>query len=181
VRIIGGTLRGSILNVPERAGLRPTPGRARETLFNWLQGQLAGARCLDLFAGTGALGIEALSRGAASACFIEHDAGLADGLRAQLARLRQRDAQVVCADAPAWLRAGAPAQPYDLVFLDPPFADDLLFAVAGALEAGGWLASQALIHVEMPADGDFVPPATWSAWRDSRAGGVIHALFRRIG
>jgi 16S rRNA (guanine966-N2)-methyltransferase len=181
VRIIGGSLRGSILNVPERAGLRPTPGRVRETLFNWLQGHLAGARCLDLFAGTGALGIEALSRGAAAVCFVERDAGLADALRAQLERLDQHNWQVVCADAPGWLRADPPAQPYDLVFLDPPFADGLWSALAGWLESAGWLAPQAFIHLEMPLAGEFVAPPAWSVWRRARAGEVAHALYRRIG
>src|SRR5260221_11792882 len=89
LRIVGGTLRGSRLDVPDAPGLRPTPDRARETLFNWLMPVIAGARCLDLFAGTGALGIEALSRGAAAADFVEADAQLAELLRANLLRLKQ--------------------------------------------------------------------------------------------
>ena len=161
VRIIGGTLRGSVLEVPVHAGLRPTPGRVRETLFNWLQPYLAGVRCLDLFAGSGALGVEALSRGAASVDFVERDAGLARALRGQLERLRQSKAQVHCADALDWL-GKMPTQAYDLVLLDPPFALDLWSPVAEALEALPWLAQTAWIHVEMPVATNFVPPATWS-------------------
>src|SRR5699024_5900430 len=104
IRVLVGHLRGSVLPVPDRAGVRPTPGRVRETLFNWLAPHISGARCLDLFAGSGALGVEALSRGAASACFVERDAGLARTLREQLARLQQTDVEVHCADASAWLQ-----------------------------------------------------------------------------
>ncbi|HET7301579.1 MAG TPA: 16S rRNA (guanine(966)-N(2))-methyltransferase RsmD [Oleiagrimonas sp.] len=178
VRIIGGTLRGSVLTVPVRAGLRPTPGRVRETLFNWLQPHMAGARCLDLFAGSGALGIEALSRGAAAACFVESDGGLAAALREDLVRLRQTDAQVCHADALDFLTR-TPSHPYDMVFLDPPFARDLWTRVADLLEAPGWLAPQAWIHVEMPAATDFAPPPTWAEHRQGRAGEVHHVLYRR--
>ncbi|HET6587846.1 MAG TPA: 16S rRNA (guanine(966)-N(2))-methyltransferase RsmD [Oleiagrimonas sp.] len=178
VRIIGGTLRGSVLAVPMRAGLRPTPGRVRETLFNWLQPHIAGAHCLDLFAGSGALGIEALSRGAATACFVERDAGLAAALRDDLARLHQTDAQVCHADALEFL-AGSPSHPYDMVFLDPPFARDLWANVADLLEAPGWLAPQAWIHVEMPGGTDFAPPPPWIMHRQGRAGEVRHVLYRR--
>src|SRR4051794_41546295 len=102
VRIIGGSLRGSKLEVPHVPGLRPTPDRVRETLFNWLMPIIDGARCLDLFAGTGALGIEALSRGAAAVDFVETDAKLAQALRANLSRLKQ-EASVARADAAAFL------------------------------------------------------------------------------
>src|SRR4051812_44870457 len=116
VRIIGGRLRGSRLDVVDAPGLRPPPDRARETLFNWLMPIIDGAQCLDLFAGTGALGIEALSRGAAAVDFVETDAKLVQALRANLSRLKQ-DATVARADAAAFL-AGAQAR-YDIVFLDP--------------------------------------------------------------
>lgn len=177
VRIGAGSLRGSVLAVPERAGLRPTPGRVRETLFSWLQSVLPGARCLDLFAGSGALGIEALSRGAAQALFVERDAGLAAALRANLARLRQ-GMDVRCAGALEVLSEPAPAT-FDVVFLDPPFGDNLWDAVAAGLESSGWLASQAWVHVEMPFGHGFVPPATWAVHRQGRAGEVMHVLYRR--
>src|SRR6185312_11393174 len=121
LRIIGGTLRGSRIAVPDFPGLRPTPDRVRETLFNWLAPVIDGAQCLDLFAGTGALGIEALSRGAAQVDFVESDARLADLLRANLTRLKQ-DAQVHVGDAMRHL--AQVSSRYDLVFLDPPFAAD---------------------------------------------------------
>lgn len=180
VRIIGGSLRGSVLRVPERAGLRPTPGRVRETLFNWLQPHLPGARCLDLFAGSGALGIEALSRGAAAACFVERDATLARALREQVERLRLATAQVHRADALAWLDA-TPVQAHDVVFMDPPFVLDLWAAAAAALESSAWLAPAAWIHVEMPAASTFVAPANWAVYRQGRAGDVGHVLYRRAG
>ena len=150
IRIIGGSLRGSRLAVPAREGLRPTPDRLRETLFNWLAPFIDGARCLDLYAGTGALGIEALSRGAASCTFVERDAGLAARLRGNLARLGvAAAARVEEADSVRWLAAGV-AEPRDIVFLDPPFGAGLWQASVDALEQHGWLAPGALVHVESP-------------------------------
>ncbi|HTH67551.1 MAG TPA: 16S rRNA (guanine(966)-N(2))-methyltransferase RsmD, partial [Rhodanobacter sp.] len=137
IRIIGGSLRNSRLDVPELPGLRPTPERVRETLFNWLAPVIDGARCLDLCAGTGALGIEALSRGAAGVQFVERDARAAQALRANLVRLKADAGQVAVLDAGLFLQGMA--QPYDLVFLDPPFALDLWPALARQLEQGGWL------------------------------------------
>ncbi|MEO6800297.1 MAG: 16S rRNA (guanine(966)-N(2))-methyltransferase RsmD, partial [Rhodanobacter sp.] len=119
IRIIGGSLRNSRLQVPDLPGLRPTPERVRETLFNWLAPIIEGARCLDVCAGTGALGIEACSRGAASVQFVERDACAAQALRENLTRL-QVDAPVSTLDARAFL--GGVAQAFDVVFLDPPFA-----------------------------------------------------------
>ncbi len=177
VRIIGGNLRNSRLRVPELPGLRPTPARVRETVFNWLAPMIAGARCLDLCAGTGALGIEAYSRGAASVQFVERDAQAAQALRANLARLKLMSAVVTTAEAATFLRG--PAQPCDLVFLDPPFALDLWAPLAGQLEAGGWLAAQALIYVESPRAGVAGLPAHWSVHREAQAGEVRFALYRR--
>ena len=177
VRIIGGNLRNSRLLVPELPGLRPTPARVRETVFNWLAPVIAGARCLDLCAGTGALGIEAYSRGAASVQFVEPDAQAAQALRANLARLRLTSAMVATADAATFLRG--PAQAFDVVFLDPPFALDLWAALAGQLEVGGWLAAQALIYVESPRAGVPGLPSNWSVHREGRAGEVRFALYRR--
>ncbi len=176
IRIIGGSLRNSRLQVPELPGLRPTPERVRETLFNWLAPVIEGARCLDLCAGTGALGIEACSRGAASVHFVERDARAAQALRENLARLRIEAAQVSILDAGTFLRGTA--QAFDLVFLDPPFALDLWAELARQLEAGGWLATKALIYVESPrAD---VPdlPSNWRVHREADAGEVHFALYR---
>ena len=175
VRIIAGALRGSRLAVPDAPGLRPTPDRVRETLFNWLTPVLPGARCLDLYAGSGALGIEALSRGAAHATFIERDAGLAVALRGNLERLRQTNARVVEGDALAFL-ADAP-QPFDVVFLDPPYAAGAWSAAAHALAS--WLAPQARVYVEHPATAPAPAlPAHWQALRRARAGQVAYALYQ---
>jgi len=181
LRIIGGSLRGSKIEIPDVPGLRPTPDRVRETLFNWLMPVIPGARCLDLFAGTGALGIEALSRGAAAVDFVETDAQLAQLLRANLERLKQpgpaQSAQVQRADAARFLAEGN--APYDIVFLDPPFPARLWTPIAQALltheriAAGGWL------YVEAPADDLPELPADFSLHRESRAGAVRYALFRR--
>ena len=175
IRIIAGRLRNSRLEVPDLPGLRPTPERVRETLFNWLAPVIAGARVLDLCAGTGALGIEALSRGAGQAQFVEPEPRAAQALRANLARL-QLDAPVAGTDAARFL-ADAP-RPFDVVFLDPPFTAELWEPLAAALERG-WLAPDAWIHVESPRG--HVPrlPATWRLHREGHAGSVRHALYRR--
>ena len=178
LRIIAGSLRGSRIAVPDAAGLRPTPERVRETLFNWLAPVIAGSKCLDLFAGSGALGIEALSRGAASVDFVEADTRLADLLRANLARLRQ-DARVHAADALRFLAHAA--QAYDVVFLDPPFAADLWNAAAQALEDHRCLKDAAWIYVESPAHGAPAFPQNWTLHREGRAGEVRYALYRRVG
>lgn len=175
VRIIAGQLRGSKLPVPDRPGLRPTSDRVRETLFNWLQPVLRGARVLDLFAGTGALGFEAASRGAAEVVLVERDPGLAAGLREQAARLRVEDLRVEAADALAWL--GRPATTrFDLVFLDPPFEAGLWQAAAAALAP--WLAAGALIYVECPRNVSPTLPAGWVLHRSGQTRDVEFALYR---
>lgn len=177
VRIIGGHLRNSRLDVPDLPGLRPTPERVRETLFNWLAPVIAGANCLDLCAGTGALGIEALSRGAAGVQFVERDARVAQALRANLLRLKVEGGQVAAADAQAYLQG--PSQPFGLVFLDPPFALDLWTLLARRLEEGGWLTPSAWIYVESPRQADLSLPAPWVPHREGTAGDVRYALYRR--
>jgi 16S rRNA (guanine966-N2)-methyltransferase len=179
IRVIGGSLRGSRLDVPERPGLRPTPDRVRETLFNWLMAHVGGARCLDLFAGTGALGVEALSRSAREVVFVERDAALAQALRANLERLKQSHGRVVTGDATSALERES--APFDIVFLDPPFADDLWSDAAQRLESRGLLAAQAFVYVEMPLEAQPVLPADWHPHREGRAGQVKHVLYRRGG
>jgi len=177
VRIVGGSLRGSKLAVADRDGLRPTPDRVRETLFNWLAPFIAGARCLDLFAGTGALGIEAISRGAAHCTFIERDRDLALALRGNLARLRVATGAVVEGDALDWLARNADS--VDIAFVDPPFARDLWQPVALALEQGGALSNGAFIYVESPVEAAPALPPNWNLHREGRAGAVRFALYRR--
>ena len=178
LRIIGGSLRNSRLAVPDVAGLRPTSDRVRETLFNWLMPVIDGARCLDLFAGTGALGVEALSRGAAWVDFVEHDRDLSRALEQNLLRLKQDRAAVRAGDALQLLRR-EPARHYDVVFLDPPFAADLWNPAAQALEAHGWLKPHAWIYVEAPATAALALPPSWQLHRESAAGAVRFALYRR--
>src|SRR3954468_3949199 len=158
VRIIGGSLRNSRLEVPDLPGLRPTADRVRETLFNWLQPVVNGARCLDAYAGTGALGIEALSRGALAVTFIERDPRLAAALKANLARLKVAG-QVVVDDAARWLRG--PAKPFDVVLLDPPFALDAWADTARQLDQGGWISPRGWIYVEAPRGAVFSLPEHW--------------------
>ena len=180
LRIVAGNLRGSRLGVPDVKGLRPTSDRVRETLFNWLAPVIVGARCLDLYAGTGALGIEALSRGASHCVFVERERGLCELLRQNLARLRVADARVVNDDAQGFLAAAAPAEAFDLVFLDPPFSANLWTATARRLERACWLSAGAFVYVEMPMDADFESPVGWNSYREGHAGAVRFALYRRL-
>ncbi|MEP6897502.1 MAG: 16S rRNA (guanine(966)-N(2))-methyltransferase RsmD [Rhodanobacter sp.] len=178
IRIIGGSLRNSRLEVPDLPGLRPTAERVRETLFNWLAPVVDGARCLDLCAGTGALGIEALSRGAVSVQFVERELRAVQALHANLARLKRIDAgQVAAIDAMVFLQQAA--EPHDLAFLDPPFALDLWTALAQRLESGGWLTAHAWIYVESPRGPAPALPANWLLHREGHAGEVRFALYRR--
>lgn len=178
VRIIGGEWRGRRVAFAPVPALRPTPDRVRETLFNWLQPVLYGSRCLDLFAGSGALGLEALSRGASEVVFVEKDRAVIESLEAALARLRCERGQVRQADARQFL-AGR-AQAFDIVFLDPPFESRWLPEVCATLEQRGWLAPQASIYLESPA-AEPVPslPAGWALVRSKRAGEVGYHLARR--
>ena len=176
LRIIGGSWRGRKLRFPAAAAIRPTPDRVRETLFNWLGGAVRGAHCLDLFAGSGALGLEALSRGAAHVRFVEQDASAVRELEARLQEWRAQGAAVSRADALAFL-AGA-ATPFALVFLDPPFDSDLLPRSAALLAARGWLAPGALVYAESAARRPLPPlPAGWRPLRSGRAGEVGYHLL----
>ena len=166
VRIIGGRWRGTRLPVAELAGLRPSSDRVRETLFNWLAPMLPGARVLDLFAGSGALGLEALSRGAREAMLVERDARLAESLRQAVARLRaEGEARVVAADALAFLRAPVHGR-FDIVFVDPPFAANLWPEAFASLAP--WLADEAWLYVESPAAAGIEPGAGFGLHREGR-------------
>jgi 16S rRNA (guanine966-N2)-methyltransferase len=176
LRIIAGRWRGRRLRFPAASAIRPTPDRVRETLFNWLRGHIEGAHCLDLFAGSGALGLEALSRGAAGVVFVETDAAAVRALRALLAEWGGGAGTVVHADAARFL--GQTARAFDLVFLDPPFAAGLLTDICARLQAGGWLAPAARIYVER-ARRDPPPdlPAAWRELRAGKAGEVSYHLY----
>ncbi len=175
LRIIAGAWRGRRWQFPD-TDMRPTPDRVRETLFNWLQTRIAGLRCLDLFAGSGALGLEALSRGAAAVVFIEADRRAAQGLRELLASWQSPQAEVHQGDALHYL--AGPSRPMDLVFLDPPFAAGLLAPVAETLTRRGWLAEGALIYVEHAADDRWQPPTGWERLKSGTAGAVGYHLYQ---
>ncbi|MEX0383365.1 16S rRNA (guanine(966)-N(2))-methyltransferase RsmD [Spiribacter sp. 1M153] len=179
MRIIGGDWGGRRFPVSTAAGLRPTADRNRETLFNWLQPTLSGARVLDLFAGTGALGLEALSRGASCATFVERSRPVAAALQALVERLEATSrARVVTMDARRFLRSDPVA--FDLVFLDPPFASDWLDAVLTGLAEGGWLADTAQVYVETRAGhAPTLDPGAWACQRQKTAGDVWFGLLQR--
>lgn len=181
IRIIGGQWRGRKLAVSDRPGLRPTGDRVRETLFNWLQAEVPGARCLDLFAGTGALGLEALSRGAASAVFVERDRRLVDALVgiAQSWPGGER-MEVIRADAPDWLEQDD--RRFDLVFIDPPFGRTLQQRSLDLLAAGRHVAPAARVYVELPRF-DAVPAVggSFETLREKCVGEVRMLLLAAIG
>lgn len=179
VRLIGGVWRGRRIDFAPVPGLRPTPDRVRETLFNWLQPVIAGARCLDLFAGSGALGLEAASRGAAQVVLVERDRRVVRALEAQVRRLEARSVTVVHAEASRYLAASGEA--FDVVFLDPPFADAAaLAACIGGLEEARRLRPQARVYLETDARRPLPPlPAGWSLVRSRRAGHVGYHLALR--
>jgi 16S rRNA (guanine966-N2)-methyltransferase len=175
VRVIAGSLRGSRLPVADLPGLRPTGDRARETLFNWLQDEVAGRQVLDAFAGSGALGFEAASRGAAGVLLLEREPRLAASLRESASRLHADAISVECADALAWL--ARPAQPrFDLAFLDPPFAASLHALAAQALQP--WLAPRAWVYVELAKAVEFPAPQGWRLHRELATREARHLLFR---
>ncbi|MCG7601683.1 16S rRNA (guanine(966)-N(2))-methyltransferase RsmD [Halomonas sp. McH1-25] len=176
LRIIGGRFRRRLLPVADSPGLRPTPDRVRETLFNWLAFDLAGRRVLDLFAGTGALGLEALSRGADQTRFVETNAEVARLIEANLATLGATG-QVVVRNALDFLNE--PATPFDVVFLDPPFRRDLAGPACDLLERRGWLADDALIYVETEAGLPPQVPGCWTLHREVKAGDSHGRLYRR--
>jgi len=177
VRIIGGRWRGTRLPVPQRPGLRPSADRVRETLFNWLQPVLPGARVLDLFAGSGALGLEAVSRGAACAHLVEADPQLIESLRQSVAKLDAAGAvQVHAGDALAWLQGDA--GPFDIAFVDPPFAAGLWGPVLQCLPAR--MAADAWLYLESPVAQAPAVPADWAVHRESATREVRYALYRRV-
>lgn len=179
MRIIGGTLRGRPLSFNDAEGLRPTADRIRETLFNWLQWRIARARVLDLFAGSGALGFEAFSRGAAAVVLVERHPQTVKVLQGNAAVLGadQQQLQVVQADAHAWL-GRTPDAPFDIVFLDPPFHQHLLQPAIDRLKQAGWLHDKALIYIEQAVD-EPPPqvPAHWHVRKLKRAGQVRYQLL----
>lgn len=181
VRIIAGSLRGRQVNFPDHDGLRPTGDRLRESLFSWLHESLPGAHCLDLFAGSGVLGFEAISRGAASVVLAEKSTTVCRALRANAQLLGIDNIEIECADSTRMsalqnLRRGAP---FDIVFIDPPFSAGLHQITVDALQQAQVLADQAIVSVESGKRNPSVQvPQRWNLQREKVAGEVRLQLFR---
>jgi 16S rRNA (guanine966-N2)-methyltransferase len=178
VRIIGGDWRGRRLQVADVPGLRPTGDRVRETLFNWLQPWVPAADCADLFAGTGALGFEAASRGAASVLMIEKDAKAVAVLRQSIEQLQATQVNLQAGGAMSLIESLKPDS-FDIVFVDPPFDSNLCGLVVERLDKAACVRRGGFIYVESPAAQMIPPPEGWSVWRDKKIGEVRMQLFRR--
>lgn len=179
VRIIAGQWRGRRIQVPDVKDLRPTPDRVRETLFNWLTPYVAGATCLDLFAGSGVLGFEALSRGAAWVTMVDASPAVIAHLQATQAILGATELEIVRAHLPTGLPASS--HPYDIVFIDPPYATDLLFPCCDYLENNNYLADVAYIYLEAKQIiGNNDLPPNWQLIKSAHAGQVYYHLARRV-
>lgn len=178
VRIIGGKWRGRRLEVPDSYALRPTPDRVRETVFNWLTARLPGAHCLDLFAGTGVLGFEALSRGAASVDFVETAPLVLTALKKSVADLKAENVTITRGSLPVSIPRHT--HPYKIVFLDPPYQADLLLPCCHQLENENHLADKAYIYLESHAAiSDHDLPTHWRVIKQQRAGHVFYHLAVR--
>jgi len=176
LRIIGGQWRGRKLSFPKVDAIRPTPDRVRETLFNWLAPIIPGANCLDLFTGSGALGFEALSRGAASVTMCDSNSKIISTLKQHAALLKTTGGIFLQTDATAFLRHNM--QKFDVIFLDPPFGSDLLVQCFGILSGSDCLTSGAMIYVEAHSKEKLPPvPDNWSEHHSKKAGDVAYYLF----
>jgi 16S rRNA (guanine966-N2)-methyltransferase len=180
VRIIGGKWRSRNLRFVSVGSLRPTGSRIRETLFNWLAPSIEGARCLDLFAGSGALCFEAISRGAGCCIAIEANSQAVSELRYNQAQLTADNLEIVSGTCQSFLERGNTAKPYDIIFLDPPFDRQLHKQVSKLLLSGNWLTSRAKIYCEFPATEAQDLPLSWRLVKDKIAGNVRYCLFEYV-
>jgi 16S rRNA (guanine966-N2)-methyltransferase len=178
VRIISGDWRGRLLEIADVPGLRPTGDRSRETLFNWLQPWVPAADCADLFAGTGALGFEAASRGAASVLMIEKDPQAQVVLRQSIEQLQPEQVNLHAGGAMSMIEEMEPDS-FDLIFVDPPFDSNLGGVVLERLAKKNCVRRGGFVYVETPASSNLSPPEDWSIWRDQQMGEVRMQLFRR--
>lgn len=178
IRIIGGTWRGRKLPVPDVPDLRPTPDRVRETLFNWLAPYIQGAYCLDPFAGSGALGFEALSRGAKHVVMVDQSSVVIKQLKENIQKLNAANAEVYQASVPEGLKK--PLKPFDIIFLDPPFKKDLLLPICFFLKENDFLAKDAVIYVEAKDSLEAQPlPTGWKILKSKKAGQVYYHLIHQ--
>ncbi|MDH5345957.1 MAG: 16S rRNA (guanine(966)-N(2))-methyltransferase RsmD [Gammaproteobacteria bacterium] len=181
MRIVAGKWRSRLLPVANVEGLRPTSARVRETLFNWIAPVVEGARCLDLFAGTGALGFEALSRGAESVDLVENAPTAASRLRENIRLLTATGIAVHQVDGYDFLQKRYAAGPYDIVFLDPPFADGRYEELCRLLDESGLLAPGALVYVEQERRRQLPDlPAGWRVRKERTAGNVRYSLIEAV-
>ncbi|WP_460423317.1 16S rRNA (guanine(966)-N(2))-methyltransferase RsmD [Pseudomonas sp. ZL2] len=179
LRIIAGEWRSRRLGFPDAPGLRPTPDRVRETLFNWLAPHIEGAKVLDAYTGSGALYLEALSRGAGESVALDSNPAAIASLRQNLETLRCPRGQVIQTDAQRYLQ-GEPKLAFDLVFLDPPFNQGLLPTTCALLEERQWLAENAWIYTESETPPSTLQlPGNWRLHREKKAGQVYYALWQR--
>ncbi|MEN9597061.1 MAG: hypothetical protein RL236_1495 [Pseudomonadota bacterium] len=180
INIIGGQWRSRKIDVIDADGLRPTPNRVRETLFNWLQSDIFNSRCLDLFAGSGALGFEAASRGAKSVIQIENNGAACAVLKTNIEKLVATQIQIIQTDALAYLR-NKPVNLFDVVFIDPPFGLDLVAQSCELLEANNWLAPYAKIYIENEINLTIQLSDKWKPLKGKVAGEVAYQLFEYDG
>ena len=182
IRIISGRWRGRRVSFPNIQGLRPTPDRVRETLFNWLRPYIVGANCLDLFAGSGALSFEALSRGASYVCAVEQNLVVGASLReaARTLAVDESTLTLVSEEGLSWLNHKA-VTPFDIVFLDPPYALGLLPSCLQLLQEKGWLKNQSLVYIEnnAPFAPEWFPALGWQVLNAKQAGQVYYGLALR--
>ena len=176
LRIIGGRWRRRNLEFLNLPGIRPTPNRVRETLFNWIALDIEGAKCLDLFAGSGALGFEALSRGAAAATLIEIEPRVCAQLESEITRFGATGVEVITADAHTFLKQASGA--YDIIFIDPPFGAGLAQEALALIALNSRILSPAsLIYVEQETDANITPPTGFSVLRQKQTPEVLYALL----
>lgn len=179
VRVIGGSLRGSKIEFVEADGLRPTSDRIRETLFNWLAPHIAGARCMDLFAGSGVLTFEALSRGAGEVYALEKNKAVYQSIRANQQRLNVGNLQLINTDSLIWLAECSREQRFDIVFVDPPFHAGIGSDSLNMLQDSGILSPEAIVYLEQPKSDDGWPvPSAWELLREKTAGQVNYSLYQ---
>lgn len=178
VRIIAGQWRRRQITFPVSPGCRPTHDRVRETLFNWLSPYIAGANCLDLFAGSGALGFEALSRGAKHVTFVDHSKVVVDALIKNAALLKTDNAEIILDDCLQQIPMLSHA-PFDIVFLDPPFGQGLVEQSIAVLEESNVLREKAFVYVEIESDSLRPPvPAHWELFREKKTRSLVYYLFQ---
>ncbi|WP_148864610.1 16S rRNA (guanine(966)-N(2))-methyltransferase RsmD [Marinobacter fonticola] len=178
LRIIGGDWRSRRLTFPAVGGVRPTPSRVRETLFNWLMPVIPGARCLDLFAGSGVLGLEALSRGARETQFVDHTHALCDALASNLDVLKADGGTIICQDVAGFLAQPALA-PFDILLMDPPFRQGWLTRLLPLIAENGWVTDGSWVYIEHESElAGVTVPENWSLHREKVAGQVCYRLYR---